>query len=387
MTRQVGARASAFAIASMLLVAGCTSDEATRNKVDLGTGEGDTSEPGNGGSSSAFLVTNLASDQAGLASNLGTGLVNAWGIVPFEGMFWIANAGSGKVSIVDGEGKPAAGELVSDAIDLGMGITGVAVNDMADDQKSFQIHKDDGACAMARLIFASTTGKLFGVNPDFSAKEGFVLVDRSGSQAVYLGVAVVHGGKAPMVLAADFRNARIDVFDASFHIMPDVSFVNPEIPENFAPFNVMAFGDKVYVTYAQPDPATGREVFGPGLGYVAAFDTSGKLLWTLKSEMFNAPWGMAVAGKDFAAFPNTLLVGNFGDGHITAINSTGTEALGQLMIGADVAVEVEGLWGITFGEGVTNARPGGLYFAAGPDEGMHGMFGVITQPAAPPTMP
>jgi hypothetical protein len=46
-------------------------------------------------------------------------------------------------------------------------------------------------------------------------------------------------------------------------------------------------------------------------------------------------------------------------------------------------VMVDGLWGLTFGADVAGARPDGLYFAAGPDDEMHGMFGVIA-PAAPP---
>jgi uncharacterized protein (TIGR03118 family) len=382
MTFRPGARASSLAFALLVLGAGCMSGDATGSKADLGTGNGVVAGDDDGSppaAPSALVVTNLASDQAGEAANLGAGLVNAWGIVAFDGMFWIANAGSGKVSIVDGEGRPATGELASDAIDLGKGITGVAVNNMAaKDDKRFQIHRDDGVCQPAQLIFASTRGALIGVNPDLSTKSGFVLVDRSGSQAVYLGVAVVHG-EAPMVLAADFRNARVDVFDINFQMVTDVSFVSPEVAAGFAPFNVMAFGDIVYVTYAQPDPATGKEATGPGLGYVAAFDTSGKHLWTLKSDLFNAPWGMAIA-KDFGPFPGALLVGNFGDGHITAIDARNQEVLGQLMTAPDAPVAIEGLWGIAFGDGVTSARTG-LYFAAGPGDELHGAFGVITAPA------
>ena len=384
MTLRLGARASSLAIASLTLGVGCMSGEATGSKTDLGTGNGivaagpDNGDNGSKSTASALVVTNLASDQAGLASNLGAGLMNAWGIVEFKGMFWVANEGSGKVSIFDSDGKPATGDLASDAIGLGEGITGIAINDMAmKDDKRFQIHMDNGVCQPAQLIFASTKGTLIGVNPDLSTKGGFVLVDRSGSQAAYLGVAVVHG-KEPMVLAADFHNGLIDVFDVNFQMVTDVSFVNPEIPKGFAPFNVMVFGDVVYVTYAQQDEEMEEEVTGPGLGFVAAFDTSGKLLWTLKSDLFNAPWGMAVA-KNFGPFPGALLVGNFGDGHITAIDLKEMKVLGQLMSSPTEPLAIDGLWGITFGESMANPRAG-LYFAAGPDDELHGMFGVITSP-------
>jgi uncharacterized protein (TIGR03118 family) len=279
------------------------------------------------------------------------------------------------VSTFGGDGK-----LASNTLDLGEGITGIAVNDLGTrDDKRFQIHMDNGVCQPAQLIFASSKGMLIGVNPDLSTTRGFTLVDRSGSQAAYLGVAVVHG-KAPMILAADFFNARIDVFDVNFQMITDVSFVNKEIPEDFSPFNVMAFDDTVYVAYAQQDEEDkGEEVTGAGLGFVSAFDTSGKLLWTLKSDMFNAPWGMAVA-KEFGPFPGALLVGNFGDGHISAIDLKAMTVLGQLMMAPSMPLEIDGLWGLTFGEPAAGARAG-LYFAAGPDDEMHGLFGVITEAA------
>lgn len=375
MTSRVGVRASACAIASVVFAAGCMGDAMT-SKTDLGAG----TDPGdNGASTSALVVTNLASDQPNMANHLGAALVNAWGIVAFDGMFWIANEGSGLVSILDGQGNPATGKVASGQLDLGEGITGVVVNDMTADKKIFPMHRGED-CQPAKLIFASTHGQLIGVNPDLDATGGFVLVDRSKEEAAYLGVAIIHTDDGPRILAADFHNARIDVFDADFALVTTLSFVAPEIPAGFAPFNVMAFDDKVFVTYAQQDEDKQEEVIGPGLGFVAVFDTSGTLLGTIKGEQLNAPWGMAMAGKT-GPFPGALLVGNFGDGRINAIDLEDMTILGQLMGNANTPIAVEGLWGIAFGAGVSNARPDGLYFAAGPDDEEHGLFGVI----APPT--
>jgi uncharacterized protein (TIGR03118 family) len=385
MTIRLGACASSFAIASALLVVGCTG-EMTASKTDPGTGDGVSAAGGsdNGTRAPSLLaVTNLASDQAGTASSLGSEMINSWGIVQFNGMFWVANEGSGRVSIFDGDGKAATGKIASSSFDLGEGITGIAVNDLGKpDDKRFQIHMDNGVCQPAQLIFASAKGLLIGVNPDLSTTRGFTLVDRSGSQASYLGVAVIHDNMAPMVLAADFHNARIDVFDVNFQMVTDVSFDNKAIPEDFAPFNVMVLDDVVYVAYAQQDENKEDEVAGPGLGFVSAFDTSGKLLWTLKSDLFNAPWGMATA-KGFGPFPGALLVGNFGDGHITAIDVKATTVLGQLMIAPGMPVEIDGLWGLAFGDPGAGARAG-LYFAAGPGDETHGLFGVIAAPIPPP---
>jgi uncharacterized protein (TIGR03118 family) len=180
-----------------------------------------------------------------------------------------------------------------------------------------------------------------------------------------------------LLLAADFFNARIDVFDDNFDLVTAPMFATPDgIPAGYAPFNVMAWNDIVYVTYAQQNEDKDDSVSGPGLGFVAAFDGCGTLLWTAKGNELNAPWGMALVGDD-GMFPGALLVGNFGDGHITALNVKDGNILGQLMVGADAPVAIDGLWGIAAGTGIEKAKAGGLYFAAGPDDEKHGMFGVI----------
>jgi len=384
-------------IASVVFATGCMAGEHAGSQIDIGGGSDsntDTTAGTVGGTGAAasggLVITNLSSDQAKLATHSTAAMVNAWGIVGFQGMFWIADAGTGKLSIVDGNGAPSTGKLASDAIDLGEGITGIAVTGLpAGDMTSLQIHAD-GTCAPAQLIVASEDGKLFGVNVDLSTTGGFLLMDRSGSDASYKGVAVVQGKTGPLVLAADFHNARIDVFDASFGFVTDIAFSVPALPAGFAPFNVMAFGNTVYVAYAMQDADKADEVKGAGLGLLAAFDSSGKLLGTLKSDSFDAPWGMAMS-RDFAAFPNALLVGNFGDGHITAVAPIDPTGLGQDMAvqgqlsdSAGAPLVVDGLWGLAFGAGVTGARADGVYFAAGPADEMHGMFGVIAPaPAAP----
>jgi len=398
-----GARASA--LASLLLVGACMSGEGTGSNTDLGTGSdhGNTSDNGNGtgggtGISNAFAVTGLTADQPGLgATNVAPNLINAWGIAAFQGMFWIADEGTGKVSIFDGAGKPST-KPASDSIDLGEGITGVATND----SMAMQINgHDQTTCGPANLIFASVHGQLIGVNTNLNPTGGSVLVDRSDVMASYTGVATVHGPRMAMgsatgdmvkgpvlALAADFHNARVDVFDESFKLLATPMFTVPDLPDGFAPFNVWAWSETVYVTYAKQDADKAEEVTGPGLGFVAAFDVSGKLLWTAKGNELNAPWGMAVVGG--AMMPiSALVVGNFGDGHLTAIDPATGTILGQLMDAARAPIVIDGLWGIALGTGVQNARPDALYFAAGPDDEAHGMFGVVSlapPPIAPPPM-
>ena len=53
----------------------------------------------------SYSVTNLVSDQTGMAAHMDTDLVNPWGIVfnP-NGFVWIANNGSGTSTLYDGTG-------------------------------------------------------------------------------------------------------------------------------------------------------------------------------------------------------------------------------------------------------------------------------------------
>src|SRR5262249_27026814 len=73
-----------------------------------------------------------------------------------------------------------------------------------------------------------------------------------------------------------------------------------------------------------------------------------------------------------------LLVGNFGDGRISAFNPDTGKFLGQLAVSAGHPVVIDGLWGLTFGNGVSAGDKNVLYFTAGPDDESHGVFGKIT---------
>ena len=96
-------------------------------------------------------------------------------------------------------------------------------------------------------------------------------------------------------------------------------------------------------------------------GFIAAFDSSGKLLGTVKGDQFNAPWGMAMVTQ-FAAFPNALGVGNFGDGAITAIDPVKMTVLGQ-PVGATGAP----LQGEAGDGGVQSVGPGSPSCRGAPD--------------------
>jgi uncharacterized protein (TIGR03118 family) len=117
---------------------------------------------------------------------------------------------------------------------------------------------------------------------------------------------------------------------------------------------------------------------GPGFGFVDVFDANGNLIRRFASRgRLNAPWGVALAPADFGRFSNTLLIGNFGDGRINAFDLQSGERQGRLRTSDGQPITIDGLWGIAFGNGVLNQPTNVLFFAAGPGEEEHGLYGRI----------
>jgi len=321
-----------------------------------------------------FLRVDLVSDDASLPPRQDPDAVNTWGIAAGEQGFWIADEGTGKISIFDGKGNPAMGDYTSGQFFLEKGITGIVANRT---EGGFEI-----TCSKtepADFIVASTTGRLWGINDEVNASLGIVVVDRSADGAVYTGVTMT----GSLLLAADFAHGHIDVFDSRFQLldMPG-AFTDPNLPEDYSPFNVAAIGDKVYVAYALVDEEEGEEEAGPGLGIVDVYDGTGAFVMRLATGgSLNAPWGMAMAPANFGSASNMLLVGNFGDGAVTAFDPASGAEMGQLATSAGDVIKVDGLWGIAFGDGIEAGKPDVLYFAAGPDDEEHGLYGRIEKAA------
>ena len=188
-------------------------------------------------------------------------------------------------------------------------------------------------------------------------------------------------GRGPLLLAADFPRNRIDVFNGKFQrTSVKGGFHDSTLPKGWGPFNVQAIGNLVYVSYAKVDQATGDEVAGAGLGRVDVYTANGFLVRRLAmGGPLNAPWGLVRAPMSFGAFGGDILVGNFGDGRITAFDSTG-HMEGQLRRPNGMPVVIDGLWGLRFGN-TAFGGDNGLVFSAGPDDEQHGLLGVL-RPAA-----
>jgi hypothetical protein len=199
----------------------------------------------------------------------------------------------------------------------------------------------------------------------------------------------VEGGPTGQVRndSTDFKvdAGTVDVFNGTWGPgnLPG-TFTDQSLPEGYAPFGIQAIGSLIFVAYAKQDPDDpDEELHGEGLGYVDAFDTAGNFIERVASAgELNAPWGLAMAPSNFGKFSGDLLVGNLGDGRIHAFRKgeDGWEEHG-IMKGTDhKPIEIDGLWGIGFGNGDGAGPTNTLFFAAGPDDETHGLFGSITAP-------
>ena len=153
---------------------------------------------------------------------------------------------------------------------------------------------------------------------------------------------------------------------------------DPNLPRGYAPFGIQAFGDRLLVSFARQDDQAEDDVAGGGFGFVDLFTNDGVLVRRLITQgHLNAPWGMALAPDDFGRFGGALLVGNFGDGRINAYDPGTGRHLGELSRSNGEPIEIEGLWGIAFGNGINEQPTDTLFFAAGPGDEEHGVYGRI----------
>lgn len=326
-------------------------------------------------SPNSYQVHNLVADVAGQADNTDTNLVNGWGIaMRATSPIWVSANGTGKSTIYNGLGVAFAFSPVTipSVSGTGQGVpTGITSNPSSAD---FLIVPNTAGTA-ASFLWATEDGGIAAWNGGASATIKFAATDG----ASYKGLALAGNGSGFRLYAADFHNGKIDVLDTTFALttVPG-GFSDPTIPAGFNPFNIMNLQGDLYVAYALKEADGNDEVAGAGLGFVDVFDADGFLIRRVASRgKLNAPWGMAIAPAGFGKFSNNLLVGNFGDGTINAYDLKNATFAGQLRTSNGQVLKIDGLWGIAFGNGFQQQPTDTLFFAAGPDDESHGLYGRI----------
>jgi uncharacterized protein (TIGR03118 family) len=322
-----------------------------------------------------FIVHPLVSDSSAIAAPAtDASLVNAWGLSDGPTTpWWSSNNGTSTSTLYSG-----AGAKVPLTVAVPGGPTGTVFNGSATDF----VVSQNGKSGAAKFLFANKSGMILGWTPSVNGAAAVVGADRSSAGALYTGLATANDH----LYATDFHNGRVDVFGATFNpITTTGGFKDPKVAKGFAPFGIQALGGNIFVTYAKQDAAAKHDVPQPGVGYVDEFTPDGQLVASVvnsgkKNAPLNSPWGLALAPAGFGVFAGDLLVGNFGNGRISAYTQRGSKWVykGQLRLGDGTPIAIDGLWAIAFGNGSAAGPTTTLYFLSGPSGEQHGLYGSIT---------
>ena len=299
-----------------------------------------------------YLQSNLVSDTAGQATLTDPNLINPWGIVASRtSPFWISDNHSGVSTLYTGGGNIIPLVVTIPPPTGGSGPaapTGIVFNNSSDFMVSNGVQSGP-----ALFMFATEDGTISGWSPAVDRNNAVLTVDNSSPGgpdglalgAIYKGLAIGNNGSGNFIYGL------------------------------------------LFVTFAMQDSDRHDDVKGPGLGFIDVFDLGGDFLGRFATGgPLNSPWGLALAPADFGPFSGRLLVGNFGDGHINAYRFFLGTTLFRLLVGRfsgwlntaqGTPITIDGLWGLSFGNGVNAGATNELFFTAGPQAENHGLFGKI----------
>ncbi|MEO5711892.1 MAG: TIGR03118 family protein [Luteolibacter sp.] len=363
-------------------------------------------------------------------------LINPWGIAlrppGAGGHIWTSNAGNASTStyIGDVNGKPLTQDglkLVSIAgpqISYEDGLTNVtgqvynAASDVAGQPAEFfikgaasdltsgkpvQLPESSGP---AKFVFVTTDGTVnaWRAKTAESMDTAIVVKDYSDHgkehdsklpyRAAFTGVAMTTSAFVKdatgnpvadnRLYVTDFQNNRIHTIDNKWQDISDkVRFETPaNLPEGCSGYNIQCIGDKLYVVYAVVDQSADEAAVdepGVGHGHVVVYDCDGHLLQEFADKgLLNSPWGVAIAPKGFGDFGGDILLANFGDGSIAAFDAKTGAFHDYLRDGEGRTLNIDGIWGMVFGNGVGLGDAMSLYYTAGPNGEQDGVFGKVT---------
>ena len=314
----------------------------------------------------SYTETNLVSNLSGKAKHTDPLLVNGWGLAYSPGNpFWVSDEGTGWSTLYDGMGNPQSLQVViPSANGTSAGTpTGMVYN--ASQQFPVQ-----GWASV--FIFATLDGTISGWSPISNPTQAIIAVNNSSSNASYTGLAITSKASGNYIFAADINNNKVDIYDGNFNFVS--SFTDTALPAGYAPFGIQDINGQVYVTFAPTSGAAG--------GVVDIYTESGTFVKHLiHGSPLNQPWGVALAPSNFGPLSNTLLVSNNinNKGTINGFNATTGKFVGTVKNSAGKPIYIDQLWGIEFGGGSpANGNTNQLFFTAGPNNNVNGLFGVIS---------
>jgi len=328
-----------------------------------------------------YQQTNLVSNssQPGVVT-VDPNLINPWGIARGStGAWWLSDKGKGVATIFNGSGQPAAPTLVT-IPSAGQAPAGSPTGIVFNGSTDFDVASGEPGI----FIFATFDGTISAWNPAVNPTVAIVKVNaKPGS--VLTGATIAESKGNRFLYVTDLHEGKIRVFDTSFSpVKNEPEFRDDHLPAKFVPFNIQNIGGNLLVAFANENPAKNFVTFGADLGAVDVFSPEGNLLLRLeRGSWFNAPWGLVQASTDFGTFSHSILVGQFGSGEIAAFDAITGHFQGNLEDANSKVISIPGLWGIAFGAGNANSgAPNQLFFNAGIDQQMGGLFGFLAPVAS-----
>jgi uncharacterized protein (TIGR03118 family) len=310
-----------------------------------------------------YQLTNLVSNQVGVATHTDPLIVNAWGMVHAPGSpWWISDNNSGWSTLYNAAGvKQGLVVEIPSASGGGVGSpTGIVFNGSS---KEFQVKGSPSF-----FLFATLDGTISAWAPGLDPNNATIVATAPG--AVYTGLAITSKASGNFLFAADNANNKVDMYDGNFKLVK--SFTDTTLPAGFAPFGIRDLAGLVYVAFAGSSGATG--------GFIDIFKENGTFLKLLaQGPPLNQPWGLAPAPGNFGPLSNTLLVSNnTNSGTINGFNAITGQFVGAIKDTTGKVIRIDQLWGIDFGDGIgKNGAKNRLFFTAGPDNNFAGTLGSI----------
>lgn len=302
-------------------------------------------------------------------------IAGVWGLAVYSNEkkateIWTANNGSGTLSQYSSEGSLIQHVNVPTIL-IGASHS-VPTGIVRNEAKTFVVYTgtpgdEDFNAASSQVIASTFDGLIVAYAPTVDYANA-IIVYTAPSGTKYTGLALKQDA---YLYAADFANGKIDVFDKNFALMPSASFpfVDPNMPSNAKPYNVVYWNEIILVAYAIDNGNSGALV-GMGNGFISAFTVNGIFIRRVVSGgNLNAPYGITQMPKNFDKnykCDPTLAVANHGDGKINRYSYATGKDEHALKNKCDDPFVIEGLRSIV--GFYLPCEDGKIYYTASPDQ-------------------